>query len=82
MQDEIALTPDEGAESSRANRRINYGLLSQDIYSVQDLATVIGVHTTTILAQIKAGKIKALYLGGPAGYRIHREDVLNWVRNI
>lgn len=79
MDSEIALTPGD-EHTGKPAKRVNYGILNQDIYTVNDLATIFDVHTTTILAQIKTGKMRALYLGGPAGYRIHRDDVLNWVR--
>jgi excisionase family DNA binding protein len=85
MDDEIALNPGDETDPVRTSgtrydkRGINYGLLSQDIYSVKDLALVIGVHPTTILEQIKTGKLKALFLGGPAGYRLYRKNIIEWV---
>lgn len=78
MQDEIALTTNENNQG----RTVNRGVLDKDIYTVQELAVIIGVHTTTILTQIKQGRLKALALGGPAGYRVYKEDVLNWVRSV
>jgi excisionase family DNA binding protein len=87
MENEISLGDSE--ESQKRNTGIrhekkgsNYGFLRQDVYSVADLALIIGVHHTTILDQIKKGQLKALYLGGPAGYRITKKSVLNWMENI
>lgn len=85
MQDEISLgdeNPPRNTGIRYDKRGPNYGVLSQDIYTVKDLSMTIGVHHTTILEHIKSKRLKALYLGGPAGYRIHREDIINWVRNL
>jgi excisionase family DNA binding protein len=86
MEDEIALGGNEAAKRNTGIRHEkkgpNYGLLTQDIYSVQDLALVIGVHHTTILEQIKTGKLRASNLGGPAGYRVLKDDIITWIRKM
>jgi excisionase family DNA binding protein len=86
VQDEISLgdetpetKPNTGVRYERKGP--NYGYLRQDVYSVADLALIIGVHTATILDTIKKGKLKALYLGGPAGYRISRDSIMNWINS-
>jgi excisionase family DNA binding protein len=88
MSDEIALGNNEQDDEFKRDTGVryekkgpNYGLLTQDIYSVKDLALVIGVHPTTILEQIKSNKLKALNIGGPAGYRIYRDNIIAWIKN-
>ncbi len=92
MQDEIALSTDEELSPDGTPKRntgvryekkgANYGMLQQDVYTVKDLSLIIGVHTTTILEHIKNGKLKALYLGGPAGYRLGRQEIIDWISNV
>jgi hypothetical protein len=87
MGSEISLgDPDENQKRNTGIRHekkgSNYGFLRQDVYSVADLALIIGVHHTTVLDQIRKGNLKALYLGGPAGYRITKKSILNWMENI
>jgi excisionase family DNA binding protein len=90
MDNEIVLaTGDNEPEDKKRNTGIrydkrgeNYGLLTQDIYTTRELSDTLGVHHTTILEQIKLKRLKALYLGGPAGYRIHKAEVINWVRGL
>lgn len=86
MDTEIALTPSDEQKRNTGIRYDkqgpNFGVLDKDIYTTQGLADILGVHTTTVLEQIKTGRLRALYLGGPAGYRIHRDDIIAWVRGI
>lgn len=80
MEDEISLRKDTGTRYDKKGP--NYGVLNQDIYTVKDLSLTIGVHHTTILEHIRSGRLKALALGGPAGYRIAKQDIMNWIRGI
>lgn len=88
MEPEIVLDPGDSEYKRNTGIRYdksnvpNFGILDKDVYTVKGVADIMGVHTTTVLEHIKNGRLKALYLGGPAGYRMHREDVIAWIRGI
>jgi excisionase family DNA binding protein len=84
-QDEIVLGDTETQKNTavRYHRKSpNYGILNQDVYSVADIAGAIGVHTSTILEHIKSGNLKARNFGGPTGYRLTKDNIINWLENI
>jgi len=39
-------------------------------YTVEDVAKMLTVHPETVRNWIKSGQLRAIKLGGPAGYRI------------
>jgi len=40
------------------------------LYTVEEIASFLNVHPETVRKWIKSGEIKAIRLGGPAGYRV------------
>jgi excisionase family DNA binding protein len=56
-----------------------YGQLNLDIYTLEDLALRFGVTKNYFRNLVREGKIKAVDLGGPAGFRIRREWVIEWL---
>lgn len=89
MQDEVVLGQGENEEEAKWNTGIRYdkkgpryGMLTQDIYSTQDLAEILSLHPTTVLQHIEKGSLKAKAFKGPAGYRILKEDVLDWLKSL
>jgi excisionase family DNA binding protein len=45
--------------------------MAQDtFYTVEDVARMLAVHPETVRNWIKSGQLRAIKLGGPAGYRI------------
>ena len=43
---------------------------NETLYTVEEIAALLNVHPETVRKWIKSGELKAIRLGGPAGYRI------------
>jgi excisionase family DNA binding protein len=49
-------------------------------YTVEDVARLLSVHPETVRNWIKSGQLKAIRLGGAAGYRITEEAFEQFLR--
>lgn len=50
------------------------------IYTVEDIAKMFSVHPETVRGWIKSGQLKAINLGGAAGYRIYETDLQEFLQ--
>jgi excisionase family DNA binding protein len=50
------------------------------LYTVEDIARLLSVHPETVRKWIKAGELRAIKLGGPAGYRISQSAYEQFLR--
>lgn len=50
------------------------------LYTVEEVATRLAVHPDTVRRWIKSGELRAINLGGRAGYRITEEAYRQFLR--
>jgi excisionase family DNA binding protein len=54
---------------------------SDRLLTVEEVAKQLSVHPDTIRRWIRSGEIKAVNLGGPAGYRISQSELNRFIRD-
>jgi len=57
------------------------GMLDRDLYSVRELSVILDLHQESLHNLIKTGRLKAIYIGGSAGYRVRHQDVEDFLTN-
>jgi hypothetical protein len=57
------------------------GILELDVYSVQDLHDRINLSHTTLIDALRKGELRGRYIGGAGGWRILKEDVIEWIKS-
>lgn len=50
------------------------------LYTVESIAKLLSVHPETVRKWIKSGEMRAIKLGGPAGYRISQSALNQFLR--
>jgi excisionase family DNA binding protein len=50
------------------------------LHTVEDIAKLLSVHPETVRKWIKSGELRAIKLGGPAGYRISQSAYEQFLR--
>lgn len=55
------------------------GMLDLDVYTIEDVAERLDITENTIRIQVRKGKLRAIKLGGPLGYRFLRHDIYEWL---
>ena len=63
------------------DNQVKRGVFDLQVYTIDDLAERVGLTDVSVRAEIREGKLKALKMGGPAGYRILHEDIFVWLRS-
>lgn len=58
------------------------GKLDLDIYNLTDLCRRLDLHRVTLMKAIKDEKLRAIPLGGPAGFRVFHDDVIDWLESL
>lgn len=53
---------------------------NERLYTVEEVANVFSVHPETVRNWIRSGQLKALKLGGAAGYRIPQSALDQFMR--
>jgi excisionase family DNA binding protein len=82
MENEIALQKRDTGRRYDKKSSPSYGLLDLDIYTVKDIAARLGVNKSVVLGAIHRKKLVASYMGGPAGYRVRHQALLNWLEGL
>ena len=55
-------------------------MANETLYTVEEIAKLLSVHPETIRKWIKSGEMRAIKLGGPAGYRISQSALDQFLR--
>jgi excisionase family DNA binding protein len=55
-------------------------MTNEPFYTVEEVARLLSVHPETVRNWIKSGQLRALKLGGPAGYRISQSAYEQFLR--
>jgi len=55
-------------------------MANDTLYTVEDIARFLSVHPETVRKWIKSGEMRAIKLGGPAGYRISQSALDQFLR--
>lgn len=56
-------------------------MANESFYTVEDVARMLSVHPETVRNWIKSGQLKAIRLGGAAGYRITQGALDQFLRD-
>jgi excisionase family DNA binding protein len=56
-------------------------MANEPLYTVDDIAKMLNVHPETVRNWIKTGQLRAIKLGGAAGYRISQSAYEQFLRD-
>jgi len=58
----------------------DFAMPNEILYTVEEVARQLNVHPETVRKWIKSGELRAIKLGGPAGYRISQSAYDQFLR--